>query len=102
MAPGYCSAYNAARPRPIGLCHRLPWRRDGLTLPRLFSCFTSPQEDTGKYGSIRDRLVKRFPNEVSAIATNDCNVRFGSKADMCTAPAHVRFTPESGHVQRTS
>src|SRR5262249_25392897 len=25
------------------------------------------------------------------------NVRFGSKADICTAPAHVRFTPESRH-----
>jgi hypothetical protein len=35
-------------------------------------------------------------------ATNaDALVRFGSKADMCGAPAHVRFTPnsdrESGH-----
>ena len=30
------------------------------------------------------------------------NVRFGSKADMCSAKRHVRFTPESGHVQRTS
>jgi hypothetical protein len=27
------------------------------------------------------------------------DVRFGSKADICTAPAHVRFTPDSGHVQ---
>jgi len=26
-------------------------------------------------------------------------VRFGSKADMCGAKRHVRFTPESGHVQ---
>jgi hypothetical protein len=25
------------------------------------------------------------------------DVRFGSKADICTAPAHVRFTPKSGH-----
>ena len=25
------------------------------------------------------------------------NVRFGSKADMCSAQGHVRFTPESGH-----
>jgi hypothetical protein len=24
------------------------------------------------------------------------NVRFGSKADMCSAKRHVRFTPESG------
>ena len=25
------------------------------------------------------------------------NVRFGSKADMCSANGHVRFTPNSGH-----
>ena len=24
--------------------------------------------------------------------------RFGSKADICSAENHVRFTPESGHV----
>jgi hypothetical protein len=27
------------------------------------------------------------------------DVRFGSKADMCGAKGHVRFTPESGHVR---
>ena len=27
------------------------------------------------------------------------SVRFGSKADICSAKGHVRFTPESGHVQ---
>src|SRR5262245_44286394 len=27
--------------------------------------------------------------------SNTPDVRFGSKADMCTAPAHVRFTPNS-------
>ena len=30
------------------------------------------------------------------------NVRFGSEADICSAKGHVRFTPESGHVQCTS
>jgi hypothetical protein len=25
------------------------------------------------------------------------NVRFGSKADICAAKGHVRFTPECGH-----
>ena len=30
------------------------------------------------------------------------NVRFGSKADICCAQAHVRFTLNSGHVQCTS
>src|SRR5262249_5281822 len=28
------------------------------------------------------------------------HVRFGSKADICSAKWHVRFTPESGHVHR--
>ena len=30
------------------------------------------------------------------------DVRFGSKADMCSAKRHVRFTPESGHVRCTT
>jgi hypothetical protein len=30
------------------------------------------------------------------------DVRFGSKADMCDAKGNVRFTPESGHLQRNS
>src|SRR5262245_9061622 len=30
------------------------------------------------------------------------NVRFGSKADICSAKRHVRFIPESGHVRCTS
>src|SRR5262249_8686104 len=33
-------------------------------------------------------------------ATLASHVRFGSKADMCSALADVRFTPESGHVLR--
>ena len=27
------------------------------------------------------------------------NVRFGSKADICSAKRYVRFAPENGHVQ---
>src|SRR5262249_34691224 len=30
----------------------------------------------------------------------EVHVRFGSKADMCTAPAHVRFTPNSDRESR--
>ena len=30
------------------------------------------------------------------------DVRFGSKADICNAKKHVRFTPNSGHVQCNS
>ena len=37
---------------------------------------------------------------MSALVT--ANVRFGSKADMCNANRHVRFTPNSGHVQCNS
>ena len=29
----------------------------------------------------------------------EVDVRFGSKADICNAKRHVRFTPNSGHVQ---
>jgi hypothetical protein len=32
-------------------------------------------------------------------ATAILNVRFGSLADIPTVSGHVRFTPESGHVQ---
>jgi hypothetical protein len=38
--------------------------------------------------TVQTRLVKGRPD-----------VRFGSKADMCSAQAHVRFTPKSGHSQ---
>ena len=31
-----------------------------------------------------------------------CHVRFGSKADICAAISHVRFTPKSGHVRCNS
>jgi hypothetical protein len=34
------------------------------------------------------------------VASCRVNVRFGSKADMCSALGDVRFTPESGHVHR--
>src|SRR5215831_11278604 len=35
----------------------------------------------------------------SILMRSGANVRFGSEADMCSAQAHVRFTPNSGHVQ---
>src|SRR5215510_2245709 len=42
--------------------------------------------------------------ELAASKPRSANVRFGSKADMCGAKRHVRFTPnsdrESGHYQR--
>ena len=33
----------------------------------------------------------------SALDADQPNVRFGSKADICSAKRHVRFAPKSGH-----
>ena len=42
----------------------------------------------------------RYPTESKiAISVISRNVRFGSKADICGAKWHVRFTPKSGQVQ---
>src|SRR5262245_15166954 len=35
------------------------------------------------------------------LPSHDLHVRFGLKADICSAKRYVRFTPESGHVRRT-
>jgi hypothetical protein len=34
------------------------------------------------------------------VVESQANVRFGSKADICAATSHVRFTPNSGHLVR--
>ena len=44
--------------------------------------------------------LKCMPQGLRCHARHD--VRFGSKADICGAKDHVRFTPESGHVRCTS
>ena len=44
----------------------------------------------------------RVHARASAKRATGSGVRFGSKADMCSAKGHVRFTPENGHVWRTS
>ena len=36
-------------------------------------------------------------SNLESLSGNRGDVRFGSKADMCAAKSHVRFTPESGH-----
>ena len=43
----------------------------------------------------------RVHARASAKRATGSGVRFGSKADICSATAHVRFAPKSGHVQRT-
>ena len=42
-------------------------------------------------------LPPSYPPDPRALGSG--HVRFGSKADMCSAKGHVRFTPESGHVR---
>jgi hypothetical protein len=45
------------------------------------------------------RRVDRVTSHAVTLGCCDPHVRFGSKADICIAKRHVRFTPESGHVQ---
>ena len=50
------------------------------------------------------RLARRCSRPSGTVCNHvprPANVRFGSKADMCSAQADVRFTPKSGHVQCT-
>ena len=62
-------------------------------------------QDTDKYTVILDRCGElcvsfRISRSVQTrLVKGRSNVRFGSKADMCSALADVRSTPESGHVQ---
>ena len=44
-------------------------------------------------------IVSAEVTNLKRVAMSPLNVRFGSKADMCAAKRHVRFTPESGHVR---
>ena len=51
--------------------------------------------------AVQKRYVRFTPKSRHVRCTRDVrfDVRFGSKADMCSAKRHVRFTPESGHVR---
>ena len=44
-------------------------------------------------------FVRVYSCPQNDIRQRDCNVRFGSLADTCSAKSHVRFTPESGHSE---
>ena len=44
-------------------------------------------------------IARRVTRSPAVETLNGGSVRFGSKADMCSAKGHVRFTPKSGHVQ---
>jgi hypothetical protein len=60
-----------------------------------------------KYSRMKSRRTLALRSEVEDDASFQSlsvwggNVRFGSKADICAAISHVRFTPNSGHVQHT-
>jgi hypothetical protein len=61
-----------------------------------------PDEEAlqGGQGSINGCLAQRLTASVTSLAGEIAlilDVRFGSKADICSAKRHVRFTPESGH-----
>src|SRR5262249_40056223 len=65
----------------------------GFLRRAMFYVRTQPKETSGRLLLFhRCRLL---------VSRARADVRYGSKADMCGAPTHVRFTPESGHVQRT-
>src|SRR5215831_21427913 len=54
------------------------------------------------------RLINAPEAHKSIVASQTCDAKdpihvcFGSKADICGAKEHVRFTPKSGHVRCTS
>ena len=89
--------------RPVGLLFGGPRKTQetgSRITPLLFpwkwvsSPFSPPTEqDLTRRGQlatgIRATLLPPFPTH--------CNVRFGSKADMCSAQADVRFTPNSDY-----
>ena len=45
------------------------------------------------------RRVESYVRYLTRMGRALRHVRFGSKADICGAKQHVRFTPNSGHVQ---
>jgi len=65
-----------------------------MNSPALWDLFPWPRTTLLKFSPI-------FKRELCAASQQDSRVHvcFGSKADMCSAKGHVRFTPESGHVR---
>ena len=84
LAEGY-EAIHAARPRRGD-------RADESAAPKTGArCFTAPSIRPAKLGPVI------FSNAFHSDVFRFADVRFGSKADMCGAKSHVRFTPKSGH-----
>jgi len=62
---------------------------------------SSEAEGQGVYPPKLSQLERAMWGRAQVIGRLD-DVCFGSKADICAAPTHVRFTPESGHLRCTS
>ena len=67
----------------------MQWRTVLYVTQRAIILKINPQ---GKYASIVD--LSLAPN-LASFFQRRMNVRFGSKADICSASTHVRFTPNS-------
>src|SRR5262249_3794993 len=70
-----------------------------MTRPACCARAVSGQAATPPRSAINSRRLITDP-EVSGrywhnLALEEAHVRFGSKADICSAQAHVRFTPDS-------
>ena len=74
------------------------------TWPRLLH--TNGTGDGNAMAISHHRVKKHVVGKISFKNITDqgsaSNVRFRSKADMCSAKSHVRFTPESGHSSAPS
>src|SRR6516225_7434381 len=56
---------------------------------------TSPRLSASTQVTTGNRLLPTSNFTPITFSSCESDVRFGSKADMCSAQAHVRFTPES-------
>jgi TRAP-type mannitol/chloroaromatic compound transport system substrate-binding protein len=74
------------------------WWEGGTTLHQLVN-LAKWNELPKSYQAIVTAAAAYANTEVQARYDALANVRFGSKADICSAPTHVRFTPESGHLR---
>jgi len=69
------------------------------SLPRLpdLKSFNAWSVRKSSFGPLERDACHRRPGYVAWCLPWAAFVRFGSKADICSAKSHVRFTPESGH-----
>ena len=65
----------------------------GLALFLVLATFIPPDPQGLEADMVEPGLAVDLGESIARLA----NVRFGSKADMCSAKRHVCFTPKSGH-----